>query len=79
MDISSAGLVLVTILFIWYWRKVQNDREAERRNGLKEIPGPKGLPIIGNLHQIGREMNKQLCKMSKEFGDIFQVHLANKR
>ena len=40
------------------------------------MPGPFSLPIIGNLHQLTPDLHKTLYKMSKKYGNIFQMHLG---
>ncbi|KAG7634246.1 Cytochrome P450 [Arabidopsis suecica] len=39
-------------------------------------PGPKGLPIIGNLHQLGRFLHKSLHKISQEYGPVMLLHFG---
>ncbi|ODM92367.1 Cytochrome P450 2J6 [Orchesella cincta] len=39
--------------------------------------GPAGLPIIGNLHQLGSEPHKTFMKMREQYGDIFSLKFAS--
>ncbi|XP_024013622.1 cytochrome P450 71B5 isoform X3 [Eutrema salsugineum] len=39
-------------------------------------PGPKGLPIIGNLHQLGRFLHKSLHKISQEYGPVMLLRFG---
>src|SRR3954468_12662880 len=43
------------------------------------IPGPIPLPLIGNLHQIGRDLGKEAIKLQKKYGDIFEVMFGSTR
>ncbi|GJC84611.1 3-hydroxyphenylacetate 6-hydroxylase [Colletotrichum liriopes] len=39
--------------------------------------GPKGLPIIGNLHQLGGNASQKYREWAMEFGPVYQVQLGN--
>ncbi|KAK1701023.1 cytochrome P450 [Colletotrichum godetiae] len=39
--------------------------------------GPKGLPVIGNLHQLGGNASQVYKDWAKEFGAVYQVQLGN--
>jgi cytochrome P450 len=43
------------------------------------VPGPIPLPLIGNLHQIGRDLGKEAIKLQKKYGDIFEVMFGSRR
>lgn len=47
---------------------------------VKGIPGPRGLPIVGNLHQIGKKVipPEQYRLWSLKYGPVFQIQLGNK-
>ncbi|CAN6466344.1 unnamed protein product [Victoria cruziana] len=51
-------------------------------SGKKKIPpGPKGLPIIGNLHQLGARfahLEPTCRKLRDRYGPIFSVHLGSR-
>lgn len=42
-------------------------------------PGPIPLPIIGNLHQLGKRPYKTFRKMKEEYGDVFSVSFGTER
>ncbi|XP_074644559.1 cytochrome P450 1A1-like [Tubulanus polymorphus] len=43
------------------------------------IPGPMGIPVLGNLLQLGKEPQKTLSKIWKKYGDVYQIHLGSRR
>lgn len=47
---------------------------------VKGIPGPRGIPIVGNLHQIGKKVipPEQYRLWSLKYGPVFQIQLGNK-
>lgn len=44
---------------------------------LKGIPGPTGVPLIGNLWTIRKNAAEQYRIWSKTYGDVYQVSLGN--
>ncbi|CAH1793046.1 unnamed protein product [Owenia fusiformis] len=40
------------------------------------VPGPYGLPLIGNIHQIGKSPFPLLEKWRKTYGDVYKINLA---
>lgn len=44
---------------------------------LKEPPGPKPLPLLGNLLQLDlKRPYRTLCELSKKYGSVFSVHFG---
>ncbi|KAK1585383.1 cytochrome P450 [Colletotrichum navitas] len=39
--------------------------------------GPKGLPVVGNLRQLGGNASQKYREWAKEFGPVYQVQLGN--
>ncbi|KAL3533107.1 hypothetical protein ACH5RR_006628 [Cinchona calisaya] len=39
-------------------------------------PGPKGLPIIGNLHMLGKNPHQDLAKLAKKHGPIMYMQFG---
>ncbi|TWW66966.1 cytochrome P450 1A1 [Takifugu rubripes] len=46
--------------------------------GLRRLPGPTPLPIIGNVLEIGRRPYLSLTAMSKRYGDVFQIQIGTR-
>ena len=45
----------------------------------KYPPGPFPLPLIGNLHLIGKKPEESFKKLSKVYGDVFSVSFGSQR
>ncbi|XP_032443870.1 cytochrome P450 2K4-like [Xiphophorus hellerii] len=74
---SSPTTVLgVGLLFIiLYLVTVGSSRETG-----KEPPGPKPLPLLGNLLQLDLQRPyKTLCELSKKYGSVFTVYFGPKK
>ncbi|PIK55900.1 putative cytochrome P450 1A1-like [Apostichopus japonicus] len=44
----------------------------------KSVPGPRGLPILGNAHQLSNELHKTCAKLSNEYGDVFRIRIGSR-
>ncbi|XP_068136117.1 cytochrome P450 2K4-like [Hyperolius riggenbachi] len=65
--------LLATALVILFLVKFYSNRSQQKNLP----PGPRPLPLIGNLHMIdSREPHKSLLKMSKQYGSIITVHMG---
>lgn len=69
----SSVLVFLFILFI-LWVLTRLTHNTTQRHPLP--PGPYGLPIIGNLLQLGTSPHVSLQELSKVYGDILSLRLG---
>ncbi|KAL5544753.1 hypothetical protein UlMin_008537 [Ulmus minor] len=65
------GVVVGILVYFIFWKL------KHKTNNYKKLPpGPRGLPIIGNLHMIGTLPHRSFHKLSQEYGDIMSVRLG---
>nr|GMC51381.1 cytochrome P450 CYP736A12-like [Ipomoea batatas] len=64
-----AGILLCFIARRW--------TPASSKTHKKLPPGPRGLPIIGNLHMLGNTPHRALNNLSKKYGPIMFLKLGN--
>ncbi|KAL2846890.1 cytochrome P450 [Aspergillus pseudoustus] len=69
----NIGAAVVITLFLY----VAINEFVRAKQRLPNFDGPRGLPLIGNLHQIRRNAGEQYRKWSAEYGPVYQVQLGN--
>ncbi|XP_077252932.1 cytochrome P450 71AU50-like [Tasmannia lanceolata] len=70
---SWTALLMVMVAGIWSFAYLLN---ARRGKGKKLPPGPRGLPILGNLHRLGELPHRDLHRLSKDYGPIMYMRLG---
>ncbi|XP_041792897.1 cytochrome P450 1A1 [Chelmon rostratus] len=70
----SESLVALTALCLVYL--ILKFFRTEIPEGLRQLPGPKPLPIIGNVLEVGSKPHLSLTTMSKRYGHVFQIQIG---
>ncbi|XP_059931281.1 cytochrome P450 2C15-like [Gadus macrocephalus] len=74
MDVSTTlGLAGLVLTLLWWLT-------AKYRSNVNLPPGPRGLPLLGNLLQLDKLAPfTTLLKLSASYGPVMTLHLANQR
>ncbi|XP_015247771.1 PREDICTED: cytochrome P450 2K1-like [Cyprinodon variegatus] len=73
---SHSATLLVALLVLLLVYLISSSRFSPEKHG-KDPPGPRPLPLIGNLLQLDlRRIYHSLLELSKEFGSVFTVYLG---
>lgn len=70
----SEGLVAMVTLCVVYL--IIKSLHTEIPEGLRRLPGPKPLPIIGNVLEVGSRPYLSLTAMSKRYGPVYQIQIG---
>ncbi|XP_069830377.1 uncharacterized protein [Dendropsophus ebraccatus] len=67
-------IVLLVIIFLFFTKVFYNQKENKYKNF---PPGPKCLPIIGNLHIFDiKDPSKTFTQLSNKYGPVFSIQLG---
>lgn len=61
-------VVVVIVYFLRSWMK--------KKTQIKSAPGPKGLPILGHLHLLGKNPHRDLQKLAEKHGPIMSMRFG---
>ncbi|GJM98136.1 hypothetical protein PR202_ga15116 [Eleusine coracana subsp. coracana] len=70
--VAAVPLVFVLVLFVWSW--IWSGRS---RSAVNLPPGPKRVPILVNLHQIGALPHRSLWALARRHGPVMMLRLGS--
>ncbi|KAL5728125.1 hypothetical protein ACHQM5_001247 [Ranunculus cassubicifolius] len=76
-NLAIAGLTLLTVALILCWYKFFLKRSS-KGGKLPSPPGPRGLPLLGNLLSLEPELHTYFAELAQTYGPIYKLQLGNK-
>ena len=73
MTVTTLAIAVVTA--VYFVIRYFNRTDTPKIKGIPEIPG---VPIFGNLLQLGNKHATVAGKWAKQYGPVFQVRMGNK-
>ncbi|XP_026877001.2 cytochrome P450 1A1 [Electrophorus electricus] len=73
ISVSESLVAVVTICAVYLLLRLMRVRIPE---GLQPLPGPKPLPLIGNVLELGHNPHLSLTSMSASYGPVFQIQIG---
>ena len=71
--------VTTCLLVMFLVRQTSSKHGKSRSSGCKPLPGPWGIPLLGNMLSLGRSApHIVLTNLSKKFGSIYQIRLGSR-
>ncbi|XP_071965945.1 cytochrome P450 1B1-like [Antedon mediterranea] len=69
-------LLFVCVLLVMIIAKRIMDGKHTLPPNCKEIPGPPGLPLVGNIFDMDRnDQQKSIDELAEQYGNIFKIHI----
>ena len=73
MAVFTTVVAITAVLsIIAYW--FTSRRKTPK--GTVPVPGPPGLPLIGNTFQIGEHPNQTYMRWAKQYGELYKIQLG---
>uniref|UniRef100_A0A671N7B9 Cytochrome P450 1A n=1 Tax=Sinocyclocheilus anshuiensis TaxID=1608454 RepID=A0A671N7B9_9TELE len=73
ISVSESLVAIITICVVYLLMRLMRTKIPE---GLQKLPGPKPLPIIGNVLEVRNNPHLSLTAMSKCYGSVFQIQIG---
>ncbi|XP_059158140.1 cytochrome P450 1A1-like [Physella acuta] len=70
----STLLVCSSVLLLLLWCLLRSTQTRDVIN----IPGPRGVPVLGNLLQLGKKPHKTLTAFRYKYGDVYQITMGSR-
>jgi hypothetical protein len=71
---ASAWTILLSVAIVSIVAYLNSRQKIPK--GLKAVPGPKPLPVIGNALDLPEYPEKKFMEWAREYGELFQVQLG---
>ena len=78
LHLNPTGFLLLasTFFFLFFIVRSKSKLKLNTKPSVNLPPGPKPLPLIGNLHQLGEHPHLSLHRVSSTYGPIFHLKLG---
>ncbi|MCL7023622.1 hypothetical protein MKW94_011508, partial [Papaver nudicaule] len=77
---TNMGVSVVVVMLVSYWFLVVGKRLWRSNDGESRLPpGPRGLPLLGNLLTLEPGLHEYFAKLSKIHGPIVKLQLGRMR
>lgn len=78
MDCTALLLLLLLPCFVWFWCNLFIHGSTDRKLFKPRLPpGPRRLPFIGNLLELGDKPHQSVTALSKRYGPVMYLKLGS--
>ncbi|KAF7815926.1 cytochrome P450 71D10 [Senna tora] len=75
LELLSFSVISATFFFLFIFTNKFSKSKSQNSNP-KFPPGPRKLPLIGNIHQLGPLPHRSLSKLSSQYGPLMHIQLG---
>ncbi|XP_009328366.1 PREDICTED: cytochrome P450 1A5-like [Pygoscelis adeliae] len=75
--VLATEVLLVAAVFCLVFLLIQSLRQHVPK-GLKNPPGPRGYPVLGNVLELRKDTHLVLTRLSQKYGDVMQVRIGTR-
>ncbi|XP_019330177.1 PREDICTED: cytochrome P450 1A4-like, partial [Aptenodytes forsteri] len=75
--VSATEVLLVAAIFCLVFLLIQSLRQHVPK-GLKNPPGPRGYPILGNVLELRKDTHLVLTRLSQKYGDVMEIRIGTR-
>ncbi|XP_062405828.1 cytochrome P450 1A1 [Sardina pilchardus] len=72
LSVSESLVAITTVCLVYLLLQLR----TKIPEGLRQLPGPRPLPIIGNVMELGGNPHLSLSAMTKRYGHVFQIQIG---
>ncbi|XP_048829179.1 cytochrome P450 1A1-like [Brienomyrus brachyistius] len=73
ISVSESLVAMATMCIVFLIFRLLRPKIPE---GLQQLPGPKPVPIIGNVLEVGRNPHLSLTAMAERYGSVYRIHIG---
>ncbi|PON99603.1 Cytochrome P [Trema orientale] len=70
---TLSAILLLVLLYVWKWKSTKTSRASPLLP-----PGPRGLPLVGNLLSLDPELHTYFTGLAQTYGPILKLRLGTK-
>ncbi|NWY41087.1 CP1A5 protein, partial [Sylvia atricapilla] len=76
--VSATEVLLAAAAFCLVFAVLQWLQQQPVPEGLRRPPGPRGIPVLGNVLELRKDPHLALTRLSRRYGDVMEVRIGSR-